>query len=100
MRMTGALLVRFTANVCEVSASAKPCTGAFVAAPVGGLLWGFGACGLRLATLYVVSRIKGHRFDALDRPIPQTQYGEAFEDREAERVLEPTDEAKKSGKFF
>ncbi|KAF2271190.1 hypothetical protein CC78DRAFT_419821, partial [Lojkania enalia] len=44
--------------------------GAFVAAPVGSLLWGFGACGLRLVFLYILSGIKGHRFDALDRPIP------------------------------
>jgi len=43
--------------------------GAFVAAPVGGLLWGLGALGVRLAWKYVESRIKGTRFDALDRPI-------------------------------
>ncbi|KZF20499.1 hypothetical protein L228DRAFT_223622 [Xylona heveae TC161] len=44
--------------------------GAFVAAPVGGLLWGFGACGLRLTFQYVYARARGHRFDALDRPAP------------------------------
>ncbi|KAF2786985.1 hypothetical protein K505DRAFT_329964 [Melanomma pulvis-pyrius CBS 109.77] len=70
--------------------------GAFVAAPIGGLLWGFGACGLRLAVLYVISRIRGHRFDALDRPVPLVTYEEA----EHERVLETSDEAKKSGRFF
>jgi hypothetical protein len=42
--------------------------GAFVAAPIGGLLWGFGALALRLALQYVHARIKGHRFDALDKP--------------------------------
>ncbi|KAL2134210.1 hypothetical protein VTI74DRAFT_775 [Chaetomium olivicolor] len=44
--------------------------GAFVAAPVGGLLWGFGALGLRLGIQYVRARAKGERFDALDRPLP------------------------------
>ncbi|PVI06474.1 hypothetical protein DM02DRAFT_714996 [Periconia macrospinosa] len=58
--------------------------GAFVAAPIGGLLWGFGACGLRLATLYVLSRVKGHRFDALDRPILHTRFPDSSDDREAE----------------
>jgi len=42
--------------------------GAFVAAPVGGLLWGFGALGVRLVYRLVEAKIKGSRFDALDRP--------------------------------
>ncbi|KAL1613262.1 hypothetical protein SLS60_001494 [Paraconiothyrium brasiliense] len=75
--------------------------GAFVAAPFGGLLWGFGACGLRLATLYIVARVKGHRFDALDRPIPRRPgVISEFEDREAERVLERPDDKAVYGKFF
>jgi hypothetical protein len=45
--------------------------GAFVAAPVGGLLWGFGALALRLSIQYVMARVKGRRFDALDRPLPR-----------------------------
>lgn len=44
------------------------CFGAFVAAPVGGLLWGFGALALRLTIQYIRARVKGERFDALDRP--------------------------------
>ncbi|KAG9247408.1 hypothetical protein BJ878DRAFT_492830 [Calycina marina] len=43
--------------------------GAFVAAPVGGLIWGFGACGLRLAVLWIYAKVRGYRFDALDRPV-------------------------------
>jgi hypothetical protein len=43
--------------------------GAFVAAPVGGLLWAFGACGLRLCAQWTYAKIKGHRFDALDKPV-------------------------------
>jgi Na+/proline symporter len=42
--------------------------GAFVAAPVGGLLWGFGALVLRLSFQFVFAKITGRRFDALDRP--------------------------------
>jgi len=42
--------------------------GAFVAAPVGGLLWGFGALAVRLTYRFLEARLKGHRFDALDRP--------------------------------
>ncbi|KAK2758067.1 hypothetical protein FQN54_004474 [Arachnomyces sp. PD_36] len=42
--------------------------GAFVAAPIGGLIFGFVALGLRLAFQFLVARHKGQRFDALDRP--------------------------------
>ncbi|KAK2629645.1 hypothetical protein QTJ16_000465 [Diplocarpon rosae] len=42
--------------------------GAFVAAPVGGLLWGFGALAVRLTYRFIEAKIRGHRFDALDRP--------------------------------
>ena len=44
-------------------------TGAFVAAPVGGLLWGFGALALRLAFQWTRAKITGQRFTALDRPV-------------------------------
>ncbi|KAL1837349.1 hypothetical protein VTJ49DRAFT_3960 [Mycothermus thermophilus] len=44
------------------------CFGAFVAAPVGGFLWGFAALCLRLGIQYVWAKRKGVRFDALDRP--------------------------------
>jgi hypothetical protein len=40
-----------------------------VAAPVGGLLWGFGALALRLLIQYAIAKIKGHRFEALDKPV-------------------------------
>ena len=43
--------------------------GAFVAAPVGGMLWAFGALALRLAALWVKARVTGKRFDALDKPV-------------------------------
>jgi hypothetical protein len=42
--------------------------GAFVAAPFGGLLWGFGALVVRLSFQWLVAKIKGQRFDSLDKP--------------------------------
>ncbi|PHH88396.1 hypothetical protein CDD83_7593 [Cordyceps sp. RAO-2017] len=47
--------------------------GAFVAAPLGGLLCGLAALGLRLAFQFVRARAAGERFDALDRPPADTQ---------------------------
>lgn len=44
--------------------------GAFVAAPVGGLLWAAGAFALRIAFQWIQAKRKGHRFDAFDRPPP------------------------------
>ena len=44
--------------------------GAFVAAPIGGLLWALAAFSLRIGYLWTSSKIKGHRFDAFDRPTP------------------------------
>lgn len=35
---------------------------------MGGLLWGFGALAVRLTYKFTNAKIKGHRFDALDRP--------------------------------
>jgi hypothetical protein len=43
--------------------------GAFVAAPVGGLLWAFGALALRLSTQWVYAKVKGQRFTGLDKPV-------------------------------
>ncbi|KAL2112796.1 hypothetical protein VUR80DRAFT_6367 [Thermomyces stellatus] len=42
--------------------------GAFVAAPVGGLLWGFAAAGLRIAVQWMLCKRKGVRFEGLDKP--------------------------------
>lgn len=46
--------------------------GAFVAAPIGGLLWGGGAFALRVGFQWIQAKRKGHIFDAFDRP-PLTQ---------------------------
>ena len=45
-------------------------TGAFVAAPVGGLLWALGAFALRIGYHWIMAKVKGHQFDAFDRPPP------------------------------
>lgn len=65
--MTGAPLV----SQCDLKyagISAENVAGAFVAAPVGGLLWGFGAFALRISVQWILAKVRGHRFDAFDRP--------------------------------
>lgn len=42
--------------------------GAFVAAPVGGLLWASAAFALRISVLWVKTKMNGTRFDAFDKP--------------------------------
>ena len=65
--MTGAPLV----SQCvpkKRSINTENVAGAFVAAPVGGLLWGFGAFAVRISVQWVLAKARGHHFDALDRP--------------------------------
>ena len=82
-------------------------SGAFVAAPVGGLLFAIAACLLRLSAHWIYAKSKGQRFDAFDRPVlppPAVLYtgrGEAYGDTNGdeqveEEVIRPTT----SGKFF
>jgi hypothetical protein len=76
--------------------------GAFVAAPFGGLIWGFGALALRLAFQNVLAQVKGHRFDALDRPVhPDRSRSDILENVASGEV--PSDggqSAVDKGKFF
>lgn len=75
--------------------------GAFVAAPFGGLLWAFGACALRISAIWVWAKVKGHRFDAFDRPVPrQMAHTGAFDAEDHATVLEHNVETGKSGNFF
>jgi hypothetical protein len=100
MRMIGVLLVG--PILIHFPQYANRSAGAFVAAPFGGLLWAFGACGLRIGFLFVLAKIRGHRFDALDRPILRNiRRAGAFDELEHDAVLEGTtiEEAPK-GKFF
>ncbi|KAI1823727.1 hypothetical protein F4861DRAFT_531409 [Xylaria intraflava] len=72
--------------------------GAFVAAPLGGLVWGGIALAGRLGYQYAQSKIHGTRFDALDYPITTV----VSEDQDA-ITTETQDEipsAKSTGRFF
>ncbi|KAK5654433.1 hypothetical protein OQA88_7344 [Cercophora sp. LCS_1] len=71
--------------------------GAFVAAPVGGILWGFAALALRLGIQWVIAKKKGARFDALDRP----GYLEGERDEDVDAISEDAPGlGKGDGKFF
>ena len=78
--------------------------GAFVAAPVGGLLWALAAFGGRLGFLWALAKFKGTRFEALDRPAaPDAAFytGGVSEDevhRDGDGV--ERSEVKVKGKFF
>ena len=74
--------------------------GAFVAAPFGGLLWAAAACALRIAALWVWARVRGTRFEALDRPVPRRPGGFDADEVDAVPVLAESVQAGKSGKFF
>ncbi|KAL8708273.1 MAG: hypothetical protein Q9220_006850 [cf. Caloplaca sp. 1 TL-2023] len=56
-------------DLCAVVSNSDP--GAFVAAPVGGLLWGFGAFVLRVGSQWMLAKVRGESFDAFDRPLPE-----------------------------
>lgn len=71
--------------------------GAFVAAPVGGLLFGLAACALRIGSRYVWAKKTGHRFDAFDRPISRDD-DSGRED--VDIVHETPGTSKQVGKFF
>lgn len=80
-----------------------------MAAPVGGLLWGFGALALRLTIQYAIAKIKGHRFEALDKPVStpgpalytgHPSHGEIVEDEVAEVHDGGLYTVEHKGKFF
>ncbi|POR32903.1 Urea transporter [Tolypocladium paradoxum] len=68
--------------------------GAFVAAPVGGIVWGFGALALRLTFQFIKAKVRHERFDALDRPVAVRS---AFGDSDVPQAVVATS---KAGKFF
>lgn len=77
--------------------------GAFVAAPFGGLLWALGAFAVRISISWIYSKMKGHRFDAFDRPRPLEPVdfvgSRGSMDEECETVNGVGDSSAK-GKFF
>lgn len=88
--------------------------GAFVAAPVGGLLWGFGALLLRLSTTWIYCKITGKHWDAFDWHTPTervgtlhgtgvvpVEYDGEIRDEETEDTMKVDVGAwRKGGKFF
>ncbi|ROW13850.1 hypothetical protein VPNG_03532 [Cytospora leucostoma] len=75
--------------------------GAFVAAPVGGLLFGFAACAARIAFQYMCAKAKGVRFDALDRPVELDAAADDDSTQEDVTVIhEGAQTSKQVGKFF
>lgn len=78
--------------------------GAFVAAPVGGLLWAAGAFALRIAFQWIQAKRKGARFDAFDRPPPPRPA--LYTGREGSSEDEPEEHgptfsvSSQKGKFF
>jgi Na+/proline symporter len=79
--------------------------GAFVAAPVGGLLWAGAAFGTRLAAQWLIARTSGKRFDALDRPAAPTTSFVAGADGHEREVFRDGEGVERShvdvkGKFF
>ncbi|KAF3768734.1 Na+/solute symporter [Cryphonectria parasitica EP155] len=75
--------------------------GAFVAAPVGGLLFGLAACAVRIGFQFLWAKKTGRRFDALDWPAElQQQDGDSIAERVdiVRDVSETT--SKQTGKFF
>ncbi|KAG6004697.1 hypothetical protein E4U21_000852 [Claviceps maximensis] len=74
--------------------------GAFVAAPVGGILWGFGALGLRLSFQYIKAKVRHERFDALDRPVTAQPRSASYTEVDADAPQQVVFSANKAGKFF
>ena len=76
-----------------------------MAAPVGGLLWALGAFALRIGYQYISARVKGHHFDAFDRPpraTPSIHTDEvASDDSERQDAIEDVERSNvKAGKVF
>lgn len=77
--------------------------GAFVAAPIGGLLWGFGAFALRIGSQWILAKLKKRRFDAFDRPprraLSSFSRRETYLDNDHEHA-ENVQGSTATGKFF
>ena len=77
--------------------------GAFVAAPIGGLFWGFGSFALRIACLWIAAKVKGHRFEAFDhpRPLEAADYvGRRNVSEEDQQHIANVEASSLKGKFF
>lgn len=52
-----------------------------MAAPIGGLLWGFGALALRVGVQWILAKSGGGPFDAFDRPSHERPFSTRAGDR-------------------
>lgn len=87
--------------LCRVSFNLP--VGAFVAAPVGGLLWGFGAFAFRVGFQWIRAKLGGHRFDSFDRPPVSSSSNSRSLEASPDEDLEPVtnvDASSVKGKFF
>lgn len=69
--------------------------GAFVVAPVGGVVFGLLCAALRITVLYIISRQKGTEFHALDKPTTAA-FGVTSQE---EGIYEPVDNSAETGTF-
>ncbi|KAI0521141.1 hypothetical protein F5B22DRAFT_39913 [Xylaria bambusicola] len=74
--------------------------GAFVVAPVGGIIWGFIALAGRLGYQYVQAKRHGSRFDALERPVSSAGVSDEHDAINAAYVQDEVVSTKSAGKFF
>lgn len=80
--------------------------GAFVAAPVGGLLWALGAFALRISVQWIMAKRSGRRFDAFDKPAaPDASFYTGDGNGGSDGILRDEDGVERSvidvkGKFF
>lgn len=80
--------------------------GAFVAAPVGGLLWALAAFALRISVQWVMAKRSGRRFDAFDKPAaPDASFYTGHDNSGSDSVHRDEDGVERSvvdikGKFF
>ncbi|EPS36831.1 hypothetical protein H072_9647 [Dactylellina haptotyla CBS 200.50] len=70
--------------------------GAYVAAPVGGVLFMFASCALRLSVMWIMAKVKGTRFTGLDRPVVKADSRDVVEG--SEEVRKPDEEESEGGK--
>lgn len=93
----GASLILLQAGLYEGDWAAF---GAFVAAPFGGMLVGFMACGARLGFKYVRAKRLGQRFDGFDRPVLVRDDDSVAEQVDIVGGNEASRTSKVVGKFF
>ena len=96
--MIGASLVSTSINANSGIPVPNHCIGTFVAAPIGGLIWGFGAFFIRVSLQWISAKVGGRRFDSFDPPM-SSDTPEAGSDEDQEPVTH-VEASSVKGKFF